>query len=163
MWNKQRYCRQFQNHVWIQNFHRSNWKITMLWEFPYFFIVSRYGKSCKELCAAILWVSKQDDSTTLQSICSLHRWPSLLRRNEICWRIVTSMLSICSRMFVLGRPNIRWSVNKSARSIVNINSIAMWVTLQINAAWDLEDSEMHFWSNIVHFWNSYICSYKLDV
>ena len=27
MWNKQRYCWQQQNHVWIQNFRRSNWKI----------------------------------------------------------------------------------------------------------------------------------------
>ena len=27
MWNKQGYCWQLQNHVWIQNFRRSNWKI----------------------------------------------------------------------------------------------------------------------------------------
>ena len=27
MWNKHRYCWQLQNHVWIQNFRRSNWKI----------------------------------------------------------------------------------------------------------------------------------------
>ena len=30
VWNKQRYCWQLQNHVRIQNFRRSNWKITML-------------------------------------------------------------------------------------------------------------------------------------
>ena len=49
------------------------------------------------MCGAILWVSKQDDSTTLQSIYSMHRWPPLKRgRIEICWRIVTSMLSNCS-------------------------------------------------------------------
>ena len=33
----------------------------------------------------------------------MHRWPPLQRRrNEICWRIVTSMLSNCSKMFFLG-------------------------------------------------------------
>ena len=30
-------------------------------------------------------------------------------------------------------------------------------------AGDLEDSKIHFWRNIVHFWKSYICSDKLDV
>ena len=33
----------------------------------------------------------------------MHRWPPLQRRrNEICWRIVTSMLPNCSEMFILG-------------------------------------------------------------
>ena len=38
---------------------------------------------------------------------------------KICWRIVTIMLSNCSKMFILGtdwRPDILWSVNKLARS-----------------------------------------------
>ena len=49
-----------------------------------------------EMCRAILWVIKQDDSTTPQSIYSMHRWPPLQgRRNEFCWRIVTSLLSVC--------------------------------------------------------------------
>ena len=42
------------------------------------------------------------------------------RRNEICWRIVTCMLSNCSECLYLariGRPDILWSVNKLARSI----------------------------------------------
>ena len=48
----------------------------------------------KNVWSDFLCVSKQDDPTTLQSIYSLHRWPPLQRRrNEICWRIVTSMLS----------------------------------------------------------------------
>ena len=50
-----------------------------------------------------MWVGKKDDSTTLQSIFSVHRWPPFKRRrNEICWRIVTSMLSNCSEMLVHG-------------------------------------------------------------
>ena len=81
-----------------------------------------YGGSCKEMCGAILWVGKQDDSTTLQSIYSMHRWPSLQRgRNAIRGRIVISMLTNCSKNVYtwheLDRPDILWSVNKLARSI----------------------------------------------
>ena len=81
-----------------------------------------YGGSCKEVFGAILWVGKQDDSTTLQSIYSMHRWPPLQRRrNEICWRIVEYMLSKlllkCLYLARIGRPDILWSVNKLARSI----------------------------------------------
>ena len=102
MWNKQRYCWQLQNHVWIQNSRRSNWKITMLGKSAYFFVVLRYGGSCQEMCGTTLWVGKQDDSTTPQSINSMHWWPSFQRgRNEICWRIVTTMLSNCSKMLIL--------------------------------------------------------------
>ena len=103
MWNKQRYGWQLQNHVWIQNFSRSNWKITMLGKSAYLFVVLWHGRSCQEMCGKILWVGKQDDSTTLQSIYSMHWWPPLQReRNEICWRIVTRMLSNCSQMLIFG-------------------------------------------------------------
>ena len=102
VWNKQRYCRQFQNHVRILNFRRSNWKITMLGKSSSFFVVLRYGRSCQEMCGTILWVGKQDDSTTLQSINSMHWWRSIqIRRIEIRGRIVKRMLSNCSEMLVL--------------------------------------------------------------
>ena len=62
-----------------------------------------HGGSCKEVCGTILWVGNQDDSTTLHSIYSMHRWPPLQRRrNKICWRVVKYMLSNCSEMLVLG-------------------------------------------------------------
>ena len=76
MWNKQRYCWQLQNHVWIQNFTRSNWKITILRKSAYFFVALWHGRSCQEMCGRILWVGEQHDSTTLQSIYSMHWWPS---------------------------------------------------------------------------------------
>ena len=85
MWNKQRYCRQIQNHVWIQSFCRSNGKITMLGKSAYFFVVIWHGGSCQEKCGTILWVGKQNDSTTLQSINSMHRWPPL-QRGRLEWR-----------------------------------------------------------------------------
>ena len=121
MWNEQRYCGQIQSYVWIANFRAWNTKASILWEFSYFFMVLWYGRSCEEMCGAILWVGKQDDSTTLQSVYSMHRWPPLWRgRNEICWIIVTSMLTNCSEMLVLGTYWKTWysvSVNKLARSI----------------------------------------------
>ena len=58
MWNKQRYCWQLQNHVWIANFRGENWEITILGKSSYFFVVLRYGRSCQEMCGTILWVGK---------------------------------------------------------------------------------------------------------
>ena len=160
MWKEQRYCGQLQTHVWIANFRGVNWKTSILWEFLYFFMVLWHGRSCEEMYGAILWVGKQDDSTTLQSIYSMHRWPTLQRgRIEICGRIVASMLSNslkCLYLARIERPDIQWSVNKLARSItkwtkacdkridwcltfitlVNTNNIVMWATLQNNAGWD---------------------------
>ena len=72
--NKQRYCGQLQNHVWIANFRGVNWKISIFGKSSYFFVVLRYGRSCQEMCGTIMWVSQQDDATTLQSIYSMHRW-----------------------------------------------------------------------------------------
>ena len=103
MWNKQRYCRQLQNHVWIQNFYRSNRKITMLGKSEYLFVVLWHGTSCQEMCGTILWVGEQNDSTTLQSINSmLWRLSFQRRRIGICGRIVKSMLSNCSEVLILG-------------------------------------------------------------
>ena len=99
-WNKQRYCGQLQNHVRIANFSGRNRKTSIPSKsFLFLHGLLWYGRSCKEVCGTILWVVRQDDSTTLQSTYSLHRWPPLQRRrNEICSRIVTSMLSNCSKM-----------------------------------------------------------------
>ena len=47
MWNKHRYCWQLQNHVWIQNFRRSNGKTTML------------GKICVFLHGLMTWLVMQ--------------------------------------------------------------------------------------------------------
>ena len=96
-------------------------EITISSKSSYFFMVLWHGCSCKDVCGAILWVSQQIYTTTLQSIYSMHWWPPLQRRrNEICWRIVKYMLSNCSEMFFskrIGRPDILWSVNKLARWI----------------------------------------------
>ena len=121
MWTYQRYCWQLQNHVWILNFRRSTWKNTVLGKFAYLFVVLWHGRPCQEMCGTILWVGEQDDSTTLQSVNSMHWRPSFQgRRIEI--RGVLS--KVCSLIFLKclylarnGRLDILWSVNKLARSI----------------------------------------------
>ena len=92
MWKKQKYCGQLQNRGRIANFSGVNRKTSIL----------RSGGSCQELCRTILWVGKQEDSTTLQSIyCMLWRPSFQRRRIEIRGRSVTSLLSNCSDMLVL--------------------------------------------------------------
>ena len=101
--NKLRFCGQWQNHVPIANFRLENGKITIPSKSSYFFMVLWYGGSCKEMCGTILWIGKQNDSTTLQCMNSMHWWPSFQRiRIEIRVRIVTNMLPNCSEMFILG-------------------------------------------------------------
>ena len=110
MRSEPQYCGPLQNHVRIANFSGENREITILlkilrissWSYD-------MAGSCKEVCGTILWVGKQDNSATLQSIYSMHRWPPLQRRrNEICWRIVTRVLSNCSEMLILGTYWTTW-------------------------------------------------------
>ena len=54
MRNKQRYCGQLKNRVWIQNFCRSNWKITMLGITEYVYVVLRYGRPRQEVWNVIV-------------------------------------------------------------------------------------------------------------
>ena len=138
-------------------------KNTMLGKSVYLFVLLWHRRSCQEMCGTILWVGKQDDSTTLQSISSMPWWPSLQRRrNEICWRSVTSMLSNCSEILKLGTYWTTWYsiygqwTNLHVRSQsgpkpvtnawidwsptfitqVNTNNIVMWETLENDAHWD---------------------------
>ena len=98
-----------------------------------FFMVLWPGRSCEEMCGAILWVSKQHDSTTLQSIYSMHRWPPPLKRkrNEICWRIVTCMLSNCSEMLILGKNWTTWhSMDSEQKCTVHYKmDQSLWQTI----------------------------------
>ena len=116
MRNKQRYCRQLHNHVRIANFRGERREVTIPSKSSYFFMVLWHGSSGKEMCGAVLWVSQHYDSTTLQSIYSMHRWPPLQRRrNNNCWRMFRSMLSNCFEYLFLariGRRDILWLVNK---------------------------------------------------
>ena len=84
------------------------------------------------MCGTILWVGKQDDSTTLQSIYSMHRWPPLQRRrNKICWRIAKSMLSNCSKMLKLGTfsTTLFSMVNEQTCTINHKMDQSLWQTI----------------------------------
>ena len=112
--------------------------------FSYVFIVLWHGRSCEEMCGAILWVSNQDDSTILQSIYSMHRWPPLQRgRIEICRRIVKSMLSNCSEMLALGTYwKARYSVvSEQTCTIDHEMDESLWQTTE---SFDLLHSS-HMW------------------
>ena len=75
-------------------------KITMLGKSEYLFVVLWHGRSCQEVYGTIVWVGKQDDWTTPQSIYSTHRWPPLQRRriesvgelSKVCSQIVLKCL-----------------------------------------------------------------------
>ena len=96
------------------------------------------------MCVTILWVGEQDDSTTLQSINSLHWRPSFQRRRiEIRGRIVKSMLSNCSEMFILGTYWTTWYslVSEQTCTIDHKMDQSLWQTI---ISFDLLHSS-HMW------------------
>ena len=97
MWNKQRYCWQLQNHVWIQNFSRSYWKITIVsWQ------TGRLNNSTKyQLHALMTIISKKKN---------WNPW-------ENCQKVCSQNFRKCLYLGRVGRPDILCSVNKLARSI----------------------------------------------
>ena len=89
------------NHVRIQYFRRSNWKITMIVKSEYLFVVLWHGRSCHEMCGTISWVGKQgrlNNSTKykLRALMTI----TLKRKNlksvgdcqKVCSQIVLKML-----------------------------------------------------------------------
>ena len=143
--NKQRYCGQLQNHVWIANFRGGNTKASILWESLYFFMAVWYGGSCKELCGATLWVSKQDDSTTLQSIYSPciddHHFKEGMKcigeLSQVCSQIVLKMFkidtnwktrySMVSEQTCTIKHKMDQSLWQTLESIYFIHSSHMWI------------------------------------
>ena len=159
MWNKQRYCWQLQHHVWIQNFRRSNRKIAMFGQSSSFFMILRYGRSCQEMRGTMLWVGKQNDSTTPQSINSMRWWPSFQRRRnwnpwencqqyalKLFWNVDT--WDVLEDLILYGQWTNLHDRSQNGPKLVtnawidwfhifiiraNTNSIAMWETLPNNA------------------------------
>ena len=186
MWNKQRCCGQLQNHVSIANFRGESGEIAIPSKSSNFFMVWWHEGSCKEMCGTILWVGKQDDSATPQSIYSVRRWPPLQRtRNKIFWRIVTRDLRNCSEILPLDTCWTTWldhwislcvQLQNGSKpvtnvwidkfhlfiTLVNTYNIVMWVTLQNNADWlTLRGRSWRFkvniWWNPMHFRKCFSC------
>ena len=125
MWNKQRYFS-----TGIETMFESRisagptQKLPCLEKSEYLFVVQWHGRSCQEMCGMILWVSKQDDSTTLQRKTPClddHHFKeeeeeelnSVWELSKVCSQIVQKCLPLAR----IGRPDFLWSVNKLARSI----------------------------------------------
>ena len=129
MWNKKRYCWQFQNDVRIANFRGWSRETPSPSKSSYFFIFLWYGGSCKEMCGTTLWVGKQDDSTTLKVSTSCiddHHFKeedrtSVGEMSQVCSQIVLK----CPYLARIGRPDILWSVNKLARAITSCSCYAL--------------------------------------
>ena len=156
MSNKQRYCGQLQNHVWITDFPQEqteklpcseNLRVSS-WSYD----MEGHAKKCVERYCELV---KQDGSTTLQSINSMPWRPSFQRRRiEIRGRIVKSMLSNCSGMLIplprIGRSRYSMASEQTCKihhkmdqslwqtpdldwfhifiTHVNTNNILMWET-----------------------------------
>ena len=101
-------------------------EITIPSKSSYFFMVLWHDWSCKEVWGTMLWVDKQDDATTLQSIYFMHRWPFISKKKK--WNLLENchmyalklFRNICTSLVMedlIGSPDILSSVNKLARSI----------------------------------------------
>ena len=118
-WKKQRYCWQVQNHVWIQNFRRSNWKITRLGKSAHLFVVLRYhAKKCVERnCELASKTTQQLYKVSTPCIDDHHfkeeKSKSVGELSKVCSQIVLKCLYLAR----VGGPDVLWSVNKLARSI----------------------------------------------
>ena len=72
------------------------WKI-------HIYVVLRHGRSWKIACGTILRIGGQNHWTIIQSINSMHWWPTIQsRRIEIRLRIVRSMFTNCSEISISG-------------------------------------------------------------
>ena len=121
--NKQKYCGQLQNHVQIANFcGRSTEKLPFpqnlrISSWPY--DMAGHAKKCVERYCELANRTTQQLYKVSTPCIDDHHFKE--EENEICWRIVTCMLSNCSEMLTFGTNwttcDILWSVNKLARSI----------------------------------------------
>ena len=101
-----------------QNLRISSWSYDM----------AGHAKKCVERYCEL---ANKTTQQLYKSIYSMHRWPPLQRRrNEICWRLVTCMLSNCSKMLILGTNWTTWysMVSKQARTIHHKMDQCLWQT-----------------------------------
>ena len=161
MWNKQRYRGQLQSHVWITNFRRRNWEITILSKFSFFFMVLWHGRSCEEMWSDIVsyQTRRLNNSTNYQLLASTTTTSKKKNRNllENCqkyalklfynactWHVLEDLI-FHGQWTNLHDPSqngpqlvtnawIDWYLTFITH--VNIDIIVMWVILQNNADWD---------------------------
>ena len=161
-WNKQRYCWQLQNHVWVQNFRRSNRKITMLGKSEHLFMVLWHGKVMPRNVwnDNVSWQTRRLNNSTKYQ---LHALTTIISKKknwnpwENCQRYVLKLFWNACTWHVLDDPifcgqwtNLRDRSQNEPKRVTNdylvwsltfiilviTNNIVMWETLQNNADWD---------------------------
>ena len=122
MRNKQKYCGQFQNHVRIANFRGRSREITIPSKYSYFFMVLWYRGSCKEMCGTIYCELANKTTQQLYKVSTPCIDDHHFKEEET--KCVGELSNTCSQIVLkcfylarIGRPDIRWSLNKLARSI----------------------------------------------
>ena len=92
-------------------FGGNNWKNTRVWKASSTnsSVVLRHARTCSEMRCSMLWTSKQESRTTVQSCKSWFEWSSIQAGGtRIRSRIVKSMLTNCLEMLVLGTNWTTW-------------------------------------------------------
>ena len=123
MWNKQRYCWQLQNHVWIQNLCWSFWKLpsigNLTWTFP-------HGPMTWKVMRRNVWKDIANWRTKqLNSISkSQHHELTTINFKEEEMGSVGELSRVCSQIVLrclclarIGGPDISLSVKKLARAV----------------------------------------------
>ena len=91
--------------VWNTYFSWSNWKITGVEKASRknSSVVLRHGGTCSKMRWTILRAGKQESEAFIHSFKSLPGWPSSQAgRMKLSWRFVTSLLTNCIEILVLG-------------------------------------------------------------
>ena len=149
MWNKQRYCGQLHSHVlnhefprrwpeklpYSENFRTSSWSHDM------------EGDAKKCVGDIVSWQTRRLNNSTKYQLHASMTTTLERGRNEICRRIVTSMLWNCSKMFILGTNWMAWysMVSEQTCTIDYKMDQSMWQTI---SSIDLLHSS-HIWIQTV--------------
>ena len=122
MRNKQRYCGQLQNHVWIQNFRRRNWKITIPSEnlriSSWSNDMAGHAKKCVErYCELANKTTQQLSKVSTPCIDDHHFKEEEMKSVGVLSQVCSQIVLKCLYLARIERPDILWSVNNLARSI----------------------------------------------
>ena len=119
--NKQRYCGQLQNHVWIAKFRRRNWQLPYSENFrisSWSHDMEGHAKKCVErYCELTNKTTQQLYKVSTPCIDDHHFKEEELESVGDSSKIWSQIVLECLYLARIGRPDIQWSVNKLARSM----------------------------------------------
>ena len=182
-------------YVWIQNLWGSKKKASLFRETwrAHLFVVSWHGRSCQEMCGAMLRTGEQKAPAIVQSYNSMHWWPSIQRRRigilkncqkyalKLSWNVCI-WHALVDQTFYGQWTNLHdrlpnwpelvinaWFV-WFLTSITHVNlSNIVCTTVQVGSVsglWLCQRCwrlKIDFRKKFVHIWKSQVCSHELDV